>query len=128
MLYYIAVHESEGLDESEGQDVVRNTEPKSKQCITCHFRYERHVCDGCYNCIMYKKENYTMIFRVIQTKKGTFRTVSSYFYSEIEQLLDETELNKRFGWLYKDKTEAEIEHDNSKLDEIMEELCWKKWS
>ena len=64
-----------------------------------------------------------MIFRVIQTKKGTFRTVSSYFYSEIEQLLDETELNKRFGWLYKDKTEAEIEHDNSKLDEIMEELC-----
>ena len=87
MLYYIAVHESEGLDEFEGQDVVRNTEPKSKQCITCHFRYERHVCDGCYHCIMYKKENYTMIFRVIQTKKGHLELLAVIFTVKLNNYL-----------------------------------------
>ena len=65
MLYYVLIDNSEGIDESEGQDVVRKTELKSKQCITCHFyyfcarnfRYEKNVCDGCYHCVMYENEN-----------------------------------------------------------------------
>ena len=39
MLYYVLIDNSEGIDESEGQDAVGKTELKSKQCITCHFYY-----------------------------------------------------------------------------------------
>ena len=39
-------------------------------------------------------------FRVIYTKKGAFRTVSDYFVVEVEKLLEESNLNEQFGWLY----------------------------
>ena len=48
-------------------------------------------------------------------KKGAFRTVSNYFLVEAKKLLEESALNERFGWLYKDKLN-ENEHD-----EIMED-------
>ena len=38
MLYYVLTDNSEGIDESEGQDVVGKT-VQSKQCITCRFYY-----------------------------------------------------------------------------------------
>ena len=37
MLYYILIDNSEGIDESEGLDVVSATELNSKRCITCRF-------------------------------------------------------------------------------------------
>ena len=63
MLYYIAIHISEGLDCSEGQDCVRNTALKSRQCTSCQFyfyirnnyRYEKTICDG------YQGTNYEKI-------------------------------------------------------------------
>ena len=39
-------------------------------------------------------------------KKGTFRTVSSYFLVEIEELLEKRDLKDRFRWLYKDESAA----------------------
>ena len=39
-------------------------------------------------------------------KKGTFRTVSSYFLLEIEELLEKRDLKDRFRWLYKDESAA----------------------
>ena len=39
MLYYVLIDNSEGIDESEGQDIVGTTDLKSKQCITCRFYY-----------------------------------------------------------------------------------------
>ena len=39
MLYYVLIENSEGIDESEGLDVVSTTELKSKNCITCRFYY-----------------------------------------------------------------------------------------
>ena len=39
MLYYVLIDISEGIDESEGLDVVGTTELNSKRCITCHFYY-----------------------------------------------------------------------------------------
>ena len=125
MLYYVKVHESEGLDKSEGQDCVSDTKLNSGQGLFClfyfyhklNFNYERNICNGCFHCMQYKKANYMMLFRVFHTKKGTFRTVSSYFFVEVEELLGKSDLNERFGWLYKDKRK-ENEHD-----EIMEELC-----
>ena len=57
MLYFNFIDNSEGIDYSEGQDVVSSTELISKQCITCHFyyyitrnfKYEKNVCDGCFH-------------------------------------------------------------------------------
>ena len=39
MLYYVLIDNSEGIDESEGLDVVGTTELNSKRCITCRFYY-----------------------------------------------------------------------------------------
>ena len=39
MLYYVLIENSEGIDESEGLDVVATTELNSKSCITCCFYY-----------------------------------------------------------------------------------------
>ena len=112
MLYYVAIPKSEGLDCSEGQDCVRNTALKSRQCTSCQFyfyirnnyRYEKTNCDGCFQGINYEEKNYTMIFRILETKKGTYRTNSSYFLHEIEELLEQSNLNERFGWFFKEKS------------------------
>ena len=71
----------------------------------------KNKCDGCYNCLNYEKSNYQYLFRVIYTKKGAFRTVSNYFVVEVEKLLEESNLNEQFGWLYKDE-KYEIETDD----------------
>ena len=71
MLCYVAIHESERLDCSEGQDFVRNTVLKSMQCTSCQFyfyirnnsRYEKTICDRYIQGIDYEKKNYT-IFRI----------------------------------------------------------------
>ena len=108
-MYYIKNGPHEGLDYSEYQDYTRPVGLKSIQCICClfhfacriNFQYERYICNGCYHCMQYEKANSRMLFRVVKTDEGTFRTVSSYFLTEIEKLLMENDLNDRFGWLYK---------------------------
>ena len=126
MLYYVLIDNSEGIDESEGQDIVGTTDLKSKQCITCrfyyfcarNFRYEKNVCDGCYHCVMYENENKSMIFRILTIEKGTYRTVSSYFFTEIENLLEKNDLtNRKFGWLYKEELTS-IENENETKTDI----------
>ena len=77
MLYYVNIHKSEGLDTSEGQDCVRDTNLKSEQCTSCpyyfyrklNFYYEKNIRNGCFHCMQYEKLNYMMIFRVLYTKK-----------------------------------------------------------
>ena len=129
MLYYVLIDISEGIDESEGLDAVGTTELNSKRCITCHFyyycltnfRYEKNLCDGCYHCIMYENENPSLIFRILTLKEGkennetttkTYRTVSSYFFTEIENMLEKANIKGwKFGWLYKENflSEGDIE-------------------
>ena len=58
--------------------------------------------------------NNRVLFRVITTKKGTFRIVSEYFLVDVEKLLQESDLNDRFGWLYKDNP-TKTEH-NGKVE------------
>ena len=118
MLFFNFIDESEGIDNSEGQDVVSNTELRSKQCITCryyyyvskNFKYEKNICDGCYHCVIYENENSHLIFRIVTVKKGSFRTVSNYLFTEIEKILEEFESNKKFGWIYKENLN-EIKND-----------------
>ena len=117
MLYFNFIESLEGIDYSEGQDVVSSTELKSKQCITCryyyyvkkNFKYEKNVCDGCYHCIIYENDNKNLIFRVVTVKKRTFRTVSSYFFKEIEDILENEDIKRKFGWLYKEDLKQKIE-------------------
>ena len=62
-----------------------------------------------------KKKLYN-VFRILETKKGTYRTNSSYFLHEIEELLEQSDLNERFGWLFKEKSNLEIEYEDKILE------------
>ena len=107
MLYYVLIESSEGIDESEGQDVVRSSKLLSKQCISCrffnyitkNFKYKKYVCDSCYHCRIYENENKNVIFRVVTIKKGTYRTVSNYFFKDVEDILEKSNTIRKFGWL-----------------------------
>ena len=59
---------------------------------------------------------------MLETKKGTYRTKSSYFLHEIEELLEQSDLNEKFDWLFKEKSNLEIEHQ----DKILEQ-CSYSW-
>ena len=115
MLFYNLITDKEGKDNSEGEDSVRDTKLNSSQCINCRYYYytsknfnnNKYTCDGCYHCVVYENENPNLIFRIITLEKGTFRTVSSYFFTEIEKILENFSLTKDFGWIYKDKLETE---------------------
>ena len=116
-MYFNFIESLEGIDYSEGQDVVSSTELQFKQCITCryyyyvkkNFKYKKNVCDGCYHFIIYENDNKNLIFRVVTVKKRTFRTVSSYFFKEIEDILENEDIKRKFGWLYKEDLKQKIE-------------------
>ena len=50
-------------------------------------------------------------------KKGTYQTNSSYFLHEIEKLVEQSDLNERFGWLFKEKSNLEIEREDKILEQ-----------
>ena len=61
---------------------------------------------------MYENKNKSMIFRILTIGKGTYRTVSSYFLTEIENLLEKNDLiNRKCSWLYKEELTS-IENEN----------------
>ena len=110
MLYYNLIEESEGIDQTEGQDVVRSSKLLSKQCNICHlfyyirqnFKYKKNICDGCYHYRVYQNENKHLILRIVKLKKGTYRTLSNYFKSEVVKILEKTDLTRKFGQLNKE--------------------------
>ena len=81
----------------------------SKQCQCCNFyyfvtgnfKYCKYFCDGCFFCRMYEKDSKGVLtLWIIKTTKGNFRTVSSYFYKEVEESLKKTDLNEKYSWIY----------------------------
>ena len=89
--------------------MVRSTKTISKQCQCCNFYYfvirnfkhHKYVCDGCFFCTMYEKDSKGVLtIWIIKTTKGSFRTVSSYFYKEVEESLEKTDLSDKYGWIY----------------------------
>ena len=42
-------------------------------------------------------------------KKGTFRTASSYFFKEVEDILESEDIKRKFGWLYKEDLKQRID-------------------
>lgn len=124
MLFYNLITDAEGRDNSEGCEVYFDKEKLSKQCITCRFYYfmsknfknKDNICDGCFHCVVYENENYPLIFRVLTLKNGTFRTVSDYFLSEMEAILEKIDFKsaaKNFGWIYKKKYDNNDNNDNN---------------
>ena len=120
MLYYVLIEKSEGIDKSEGQDVVGSSKLLSKQCNVCHFfyyvrrnfKYSRNICDGFCHCRIYQNENKHLLLRIVKIKKGTYRTVSNYFYDEVVEILEKTNPTRKFGWLYKkDMPSIEVKNE-----------------
>ena len=81
----------------------------SKECCCCNFyyfvtrnfRHRKYLCDGCFFCRIYEKDSKGLLtVQIIKTTKGSFRTVSCYFYKEAEEYLNKTDLNEKFGWIY----------------------------
>ena len=81
----------------------------SKQCQCCNFyyfvtgnfKYCKYFCDGCFFCRIYEKDSKGVLtLWIIKTTKGSFRTVSSYFYKEVEESLTKNDLNEKYGWIY----------------------------
>ena len=108
MLHYDLINEKDEVDYGEGKDMVRTSKDISKECQCCNFyyfvtrnfRHHKCFCDGCFFCRIYEKDSKgLLIFRIIKTTKGSFRTVSSYFYKEVEESLTKTDLNKKYGWI-----------------------------
>ena len=50
-------------------------------------------------------------------KKENCQTNSSYFLHEIEELLEQADLNERFGWLFKENSNLEIEQEDKILEQ-----------
>ena len=115
MLFYNIINDDEGRDNSENFNSNSKENLTSKQCITCRFYYfisknfnnKKYICDGCFHCIVYENENPGLIFRIVTVEKGTFRTVSNYFFVEIEKILEDFNPDKKFGWIYKKELETE---------------------
>ena len=124
MLYYALIEESEGVDQSEGIDVVHTSKLLSKQCNTCHFfyyirrnfKYSRNICDGCFHYRTYESDNKHLILRIVTFKKGTYRTISNYLYNEAVQILEKINPLERFGCLKKEDV-ALIEDNNEDNNE-----------
>ena len=82
-----------------------------------NFKYEQNVCDSCYHYIIYERDNCDLIFRIVTVKKGTFRTVSSYFFVEIEEILENEDINlkKKIGWLHKENLKQRINKNEEEV-------------
>ena len=107
MLYYCKITKSEGIDNSEGKDVIcNNSILNSKQCEICNFffyknrnfNYQSYVCSGECHIPTIHTESLGEI-KIVITKKGTYRTVSSIPYNRIVKLLETNDLNEKTGYL-----------------------------
>ena len=94
MLYYDLINEKDGVDYSEMKDMVKTTKNISKRCQCCNFYYfvtqnfkrSKYYCDGCFFCEVYEQNSKgLLIFRVVKTKEGNFRTVSNYFLVQVQE-------------------------------------------
>ena len=109
MLYYNMINEKDGVDYSEMKNMVKTTKDISKQCQCCNFYYfitqnfkrSKYYCDGCFFCKVYERNSKRLlIFRMVKTKEGNFRTASNYFLVQVQKQLEESDLNKKFGWIF----------------------------
>ena len=90
MLFHNKIAHSEGIDKSESKDCIGI---KSLSClyyfyIIENFIYEIHFCDHCHRCVLKEKASKSAIFRIINTKRGIFRTPSEYEHYEIVNLIE----------------------------------------
>ena len=105
MLFYDKITESEGLDTTEGINVIRTGAGSSKQCDFCHFcffknrnfNYQPYIWDGCYDATL-RTQAITYI-KIITIKSGTYRVASNISYEESTRLLESNDLDEKLGYL-----------------------------
>ena len=99
MLFYCKITESEGIDNSEGTDVIRDSAVfSSKQCEICYFyflknwnfNYQPYVCNESHGASL--RSQSLADFKIVTIKKGTYRVVSNISYNEITRLLETSDL------------------------------------
>ena len=66
-----------------------------------------HLCDYCHRCVLREQASKSAIFRIINTERGIFRTVSEYEHYEIVNLIETLILNEKTGVLYTGLNEFE---------------------
>ena len=96
MLFYIKIGPFEGVDYTKGKDYIDSSTLESRECSCCNFyfyhkmnfHYLDYVCNGCFQCQQHEKMNPPMLFRVVKTRKGIFRTVDNEFLIDIEKALE----------------------------------------
>ena len=102
MLFYYKITESEGIDNSQGTNVVRDSGVcSSKQCEICHFyffknrnfNYQPSVYNECHDASL--RAQSLADFKIVTIKKGTYRVVSNVSYNEITRLLETSALNEK---------------------------------
>ena len=89
--YKNKITKSEGIDETEGQECIRITNLKPRQCycclyyffITSNFKCDLHLCNHCHHCISREKASNSVLFRIITTKRDKFRTISNMSISKL---------------------------------------------
>ena len=100
MLFYCKITESEGIDNSEGTDVVHNSGVfSSKTCEICHFyffkkrnfNYQPYVCNECHGASLNTQS--LAIFKIVTVKKGACRVFNNILYNEITPSLERSYLN-----------------------------------
>ena len=108
MLFYDKITESEGLDASEGTDVIRAGVVSFKRCDFCdfyffkrrNFNYQPHVCNGCHDAFLHAQS--LSDFRIITIKSGVYMVVRNneeITYEEITRLLESNDSNQKLGYL-----------------------------
>ena len=105
MLFYCKIGESEGIDNSEGTDVVHDSGVfSSKQWKIRHFyfftnrnfNYQPYVCNECHGASLRAQSRADF---KIASIKGTYRVVSNISCSEIARLLETSALNEKTCYL-----------------------------
>ena len=83
MLFYDKITESDGLDTSEGTDIIRAGVVSCKRCNFCHFyffenrnfNYQPHACNGCHDASLHAQ--LLTDFKIIMIKSGAYSAASN---------------------------------------------------
>ena len=108
MLYYDLINNKDGVDYREIKDIVKTAKDISKLCQYCNFYYfitqnfkrSKYYCDGCFFCKVYEQNSKgLLVFRIVKTREGNFRMLSSDFLMQVKKQLEQNNLNEKSGWI-----------------------------
>ena len=82
-------------------------------------KYKQYVCNCCHHCVLREEASKSIIFTIITTKLGIFRTVSEYNHTDIVNLIKMSFLNEKASVFYKCENEFEL---NKRVEVLKRQL------